>query len=292
VFVAEAWVDGPARLARYVRRDELHTAFNFDFVRAPWKAAALRATIDTTMAEHEAVGAPPTWVLSNHDVARHVSRFGRPQPDGPAFSADDLHGPLDLDLGVRRARAAALLMLALPGGAYVYQGEELGLPEVEDLPEEVLQDPTWERSGRIQRGRDGCRVPLPWHGTEPPYGFSRDGAAPPWLPQPELWRERTVEALQDRPGSILRLYQDALRLRRTLPALGDGMLRWLDAPEGALAFARDPGFTCVVNLTAGAVPLPEGAEVLLSSAEIGSSGGEPGGGTVGPDTAVWLRTAG
>jgi alpha-glucosidase len=286
IFVAEAWVDTPERLARYVRPDELHTAFNFDFVRAPWKAGALRATIDTTMAEHEAVGAPPTWVLSNHDVARHVSRFGRPQPDGPAFSADALHGPLDLDLGVRRARAAALLMLALPGGAYVYQGEELGLPEVEDLPEEVLEDPTWVRSGHTQRGRDGCRVPLPWHGTEPPYGFSPDGAAPPWLPQPELWRERTVEALQEQPGSILRLYEDALRLRRTLPALGDGTLRWLDAPEGALAFARDPGFVCVVNLTADAVPLPEGTEVVLSSAELGD------GGAVGPDTAVWLRTAG
>ncbi|HEY7812511.1 MAG TPA: glycoside hydrolase family 13 protein, partial [Nakamurella sp.] len=160
VFVAEAWVERPERLARYVRPGELHTAFNFDFVRAPWKAGALRETIDATMAEHEAVGAPPTWVLSNHDVIRHVSRLGRAPGEEPAFSLDDLIDvPLDLDLGLRRARAAALLMFALPGGAYVYQGEELGLPEVEDLPEDTLQDPTWVRSGHTQRGRDGCRVP-------------------------------------------------------------------------------------------------------------------------------------
>jgi alpha-glucosidase len=286
IFVAEAWVDTPERLARYVRADELHTAFNFDFVRAPWKAAALRSTIDSTLAEHEAVGAPPTWVLSNHDVARHVSRFGREQPDGAAFNADALRDrPLDLALGIRRARAAALLMLALPGGAYVYQGEELGLPEVEDLPEEALQDPTWERSGHTQRGRDGCRVPLPWSGTEPPYGFSPDGAAAPWLPQPPLWRQHTAELLQERPDSILALYREALRLRHELPALGDGTLRWLPAPDGALAFARDPGFACIVNVSADGVRLPEGAEVLLASEPL------TGAGAVGPDTAVWLRTS-
>jgi alpha-glucosidase len=286
VFVAEAWVDTPERLARYVRADELHTAFNFDFVRAPWQAAALVATIRTTLAEHEVVGAPPTWVLSNHDVARDVSRFGRAVVDGPAFDADDLRDrPFDAELGLRRARAAALLMLSLPGGAYVYQGEELGLPEVEDLPEQALQDPTWTRSGRTRRGRDGCRVPIPWGGDAPPFGFSpRGAAAAPWLPQPASWARCTVEAEDADPGSVLSLYRAALRLRRELPALGDGTLRWLPAPEGALAFARDPGFACVINVSAGAVPLPDGAEVLLASGPLAADG------AVGPDTAVWLRT--
>jgi alpha-glucosidase len=287
VFVAEAWVDTPERLARYVRADELHTAFNFDFVRAPWKAQALRATIDVTMSEHAAVGAPPTWVLSNHDVAREVSRFGREQLDEPAFDTDDLRDrPFDRALGERRARAAALLMLALPGGAYVYQGEELGLPEVEDLPEEVLADPTWTRSGHTRRGRDGCRVPVPWNGSSAPFGFSPEGTTTaPWLPQPADWAALTVAAEDDDPGSMLALYRAALRLRRDLPALGDGTLRWLDAPEGALAFARDPGFACVVNVSADEVRLPEGARVLLASAPL------TGNGTLGPDTAVWLATS-
>src|SRR5206468_1051914 len=139
-----------------------------------------------------------------------------------------------------------------PGGAYVYQGEELGLPEVEDLPEEALQDPTWTRSGHTQRGRDGCRVPIPWYGTQQPYGFSPEGSAAPWLPQPPLWAEHTVEALQEQPDSILKLYQRALELRHATPALGDGGMRWLDSPEGALAFARDPGFACIVNVSADA----------------------------------------
>jgi alpha-glucosidase len=284
VFVAEAWVDTPERLARYVRRDELHTAFNFDFVRAPWKAGALRATIEVTIAEHAAVGAPPTWVLSNHDVARQVSRFGREQVDEPAFDADDLRDrPLDPELGIRRARAAALLMLALPGGAYVYQGEELGLPEVEDLPEDVLQDPTWTRSEHTRRGRDGCRVPIPWSGTQPPYGFSPEGStASPWLPQPPSWAALSVEAEAGDPGSVLSLYRTALHLRRELPALGDGTLRWLEAPEGALAFARDPGFACLVNVSADALPLPEGARVLVASGPLRDDGG------LGPDTAAWV----
>ncbi|MDQ1392056.1 MAG: alpha-glucosidase [Acidimicrobiaceae bacterium] len=289
VFVAEAWVDSPERLARYVRNGELHTAFNFDFLRAPWDARALRATIDTTLAEHAAVGAPPTWVLSNHDVARHVSRYARPQT-APLRSLDDLIGlPADLETGARRARAAALLMLALPGGAYIYQGEELGLPEVEDLPAEVLADPTWERSGHTQRGRDGCRVPIPWEGDAPPFGFSMKGgdgagAAPTWLPQPADWGRYTVQALDGDPESVLALYRAALRLRRDHPALGDGTLHWLPAPDGVLAFARDPGFVCVVNLSDNPIPLPDGT-VMLASGPLTEGQRLPG------DTAIWLGLA-
>ena len=284
VFVAEAWVDGPERLARYVRPDELHTAFAFDFLVSPWQAAPLRQAINSTLTEHAAVGAPPTWVLSNHDTVRPVSRYAREPADGPTFSLQHLAGrPADLAGGTRRARAAALLMLALPGSAYLYQGDELGLPEVEDLPDDAMQDPEWTRSGHTRRGRDGCRVPLPWTPTGPSYGFSPPAAAAPWLPQPPSWRRLAAAVQAGDPTSTLELHRAALRLRRSHPALGNGTLRWQDAPADVLAFARDPGFGCPVNLTDRPVPLPAGARVLLAS--------DPVAGTaLPPDTAAWLDT--
>lgn len=279
LFVTEAVVNGPERLSRYVRPDEMHTTFNFDYLTSPWEAAALRRVVDSTLAALEPVGAPATWVLSSHDETRHVTRFGRAWT-GAAFGAAALApSPSDLDLGLRRARAAALLTLALPGSAYVYQGEELGLPEVEDLPEELLQDPTWERSGRTVRGRDGCRVPLPWEGDRPPFGFTRPGAEP-WLPQPADWADRTVAAQRDDPGSTLALYRAALGLRRGLRGTG---MAWRDAPEGVLAFDRGPAFRCVVNLSARPVDLPGGWRVVLASA--------PCAGELPPDTAVWLSSS-
>jgi alpha-glucosidase len=188
----------------------------------------------------------------------------------------------DLDLGQRRARAAALLMLALPGSAYLYQGEELGLWEVEDLPKDLLQDPAWERSGHRERGRDGSRVPLPWSGDAPPFGFSpEDATASPWLPQPEAWKRFTAAAQRRDPESILELYRAALRIRRRHPALGDGTLRWLDAPPDVLAFARHPGFLCLVNLSAQPSPLPGGGRVLLASSPMAA-------GALPADTAAWL----
>jgi alpha-glucosidase len=283
MFVAEAWVNGPERLARYVRPDELHTAFNFDFLLAPWHAAPMRRSIVATLRAHEAVGAAPTWVLSNHDTVREVSRYARPADGRPVRRLDDvIDRPADRAAGRRRARAAALLMLALPGGAYIYQGEELGLAEVEDLPDDALQDPAWEQSGHARRGRDGCRVPIPWSGLEPPFGFSPpDPSAPPWLPQPAAWRGQTAEAETADENSSLALYRRALELRRAHPALGDGTLRWLEAPSGALAFAREPGFALIVNFSAHPVALPEGAEVLIASGPLHD-------GRVPTDTAVWL----
>ncbi len=286
VFVAEAWVHHPERLAQYVRADELHTAFNFDFLLAPWDADPMRESIIAALSAHETVGAPPTWVLSNHDTVREVSRYARPQGVRPLRKLSDLVDlPADFAAGRRRARAAALLMLALPGGAYVYQGEELGLVEVEDLPDELLQDPGWEQSGRTERGRDGCRVPIPWAGEKPPFGFSPDDAsAPPWLPQPPDWRELTAEVQTGDERSMLELYRRALGLRRAQPALGDGTLKWLDAPDGALAFARDPGFVCIVNLSSDPVAVPDGAELLISSGPLTDDGRVPF------DTSVWLTT--
>jgi alpha-glucosidase len=282
VFVAEAWVDEPERLARYVRADELHTAFNFTYLQAPWDVGYLRHAITETLDEHRVVGAPATWVLSNHDVARHVSRYARAQ-GGPGGRLLPTPGEsVDLALGRRRARAAVLLTLALPGSAYVYQGEELGLPEVEDLPDEALRDPVWERSGHTHRGRDGCRVPIPWSGTAPPYGFSpADAKQPPWLPQPTDWAALTVEAETADPGSMLELYRSALRLRRQAPALGDGALTWLELGDGVLAFEREPGFACVVNVSAGSVPPPPGYDVLLTSDELVD-------GALPAATAAWL----
>jgi alpha-glucosidase len=191
--------------------------------------------------------------------------------------------PTDVALGRRRARAAALLELALPGGAYIYQGDELGLEEVEDLPEDVLQDPTWVRSGHSQRGRDGCRVPIPWSGTEPPFGFGSP-AHPPWLPQPAHWSELTVEAQQNDPTSMLSLYRTALAERRRHPALGDGSLSWDEGtPPEVLSFTRAPGFRCVVNFGPEPYPLPEDSGVLVAS-------GDPTSRVLESDEAVWLHT--
>jgi len=278
VFVGEAWVHPPQRLARYVRADELHTTFNFDFLKAPWDAVAMRAVIDDTMRTFGAVGAPATWVLSNHDVVRHVTRYGR-----AAGHENDPAGvtPTDGVAGTRRARAAALLLLALPGSAYLYQGDELGLPEVEDLPAEALQDPTWERSGRTDRGRDGSRVPIPWAGTRPPFGFGAGGS---WLPQPDDWKRYSVETQAGDPASTLTLYRTALRLRHAVPALGDGSLRWLDAPAGVLAFSRQPSFACVVNLSPRPVPLPAHKAVLLASGPLDGDDLLP------TDHCAWLQT--
>jgi alpha-glucosidase len=294
VFVAEAWVSSAERLAAYLRPDELHTAFDFDFARAAWDATALRRTAAASLAAHDAVGAPVMWVLSNHDITRHVTRLGRPQGEGGDQTLHGVHGPVDLELGRRRARAALLLELALPGGVYLYQGEELGLEEVEDLPVELLQDPTWERSGHTERGRDGCRVPLPWSTDGPSLGF---GAGPGWLPQPAGWSLLSAQAQADDPSSMLAFYRRALRLRRELPCLGAGdgeSIGWLELGDDAVAFSRPGGFTCVLNTGSTPVPLPPG-EVLLSSGSLDEHG-TPSATSAGnlqlpADTAVWLRIA-
>ncbi|QKW22983.1 glycoside hydrolase family 13 protein [Kitasatospora sp. NA04385] len=274
VLIGEIWVPDAERFARYLRPDEMHTAFNFDFLARPWDAAALRESIDTTLAAHAPVGAPATWVLANHDITRTVTRYGR-EDTRFQFATKSFGTPTDLDLGRRRARAAALLSTALPGALYLYQGEELGLPEVEDLPLDTLQDPMHFRSGGTDPGRDGCRVPLPWSGTHPPYGFTRDGKDP-WLPQPLDWAPLTVEAQSGDPASMLTLYREAIRLRRELR----GDFAWLPAaPEGVLAFRRGD-VRCLVNLSAS--PLPLDGEVLLASGPLTD-------GLLPTDTAVWLR---
>jgi len=281
IAVAEAWVSGPERLARYVRPDELHQAFNFDFLRTAWAADAYRAVIDSSLAAVETVGAPSTWVLASHDVVRPATRLARAERTGGApGGAARGERPVDPAMGLARARAAALLMLALPGSAYLYQGEELGLPEVLDLPDAVRQDPQFRHTGGQMLGRDGCRVPLPWSGAAPPFGFGPPGSTP-WLPQPAGWAALTVAAQRGDPHSTLSLYRDALRLRREL-GLGLGPLRWLDQPAGGvLAFAR-PGLVCTTNCGPRPVPLRRryGVPVL-------TSGPAPVPAVLPADTTVW-----
>ena len=221
MLVGEVWLQDVDRFARYLRPDELHAAFNFDFMARPWDAASLRDSIDATLAAHAPVDAPATWVLSNHDVTRPVTRYGR-EDSSFAFGRKRSGIPTDLVLGRRRARAAALLSAALPGALYIYQGDELGLDEVEVPPDEI-QDPMHARSGGVDPGRDGCRVPLPWSGEDRPFGFSPERAeSRPWLTQPTHWAELTVERQATDPDSMLQLYRAALRLRRAETGLQDG----------------------------------------------------------------------
>jgi alpha-glucosidase len=273
--IGEVWMPEVDRFANYLRPDELHAAFNFDFLGCAWDPRLMRECIDRTLDAHRAVGAPATWVLSNHDVTRHVTRYGRADT---TFSFDNnLDGtPVDLELGTRRARAAALLSLSLPGATYVYQGEELGLWENETIPPERIQDPMYARRGHT---RDGCRVPLPWTGDEPPFGFS---TAEPWLPQPPEWKDRTVQAQTGDPSSMLELYRAAIALRRREPGLHQPAMIWLDAAPGVLAYTRGDEFAGVLNLSPSPTALPNHRTCLLAS-------GPLDGDLLPPDTAVWLR---
>ncbi|MEU7896400.1 alpha-amylase family glycosyl hydrolase [Nonomuraea sp. NPDC049152] len=259
--VGEVWTDSAADLALYVRPDELHQSFNFAWLQAPWSPTAFRKVIDDTL------GTVPfaTWVLSNHDVVRHRTRYDTADPG----------------TGLARAKAALLVMLALPGSAYLYQGEELGLPEVKEIPPEARQDPIFFQSEGKLPGRDGCRVPIPWSGDAAPYGFSPDGVAP-WLPQPPAFKELSVAAQAGDSDSTLEFYRRALARRRDLVRSVPYELSWLESPEGALFFARGP-LTCVINYGTDPVRLPPHGRVLLSSAALT-------GDVLPPDTAAWLYT--
>ncbi len=278
ILCAEAWVPSLSRLARYVRPDEMHQAFNFGYLESEWDAANLRSVIDRSMAANSEVGAPTTWVLSNHDVVRHVSRLGLPAGPRPnGIRADDPQP--DHSLGLRRARAATLLMLALPGSAYLYQGEELGLPDHTALDDGLRQDPTWWRSGYTEAGRDGCRVPLPWEAESPGLGFGPGGST--WLPQPPEYAELARDRQVDVDGSTLEMYRTALVFRRAF-ALSVGSLTWVDGGPGVLRFTNGE-LTVAANTGSTPVPMPDG-ELLMASADLARDGMLP------PDVTVWLLT--
>lgn len=304
--VGEAFSPNPDVFAKYLRPDELHSAFYFDLLLAPWHAPSMRAIIDEALAFAARTGAPLTWTLNNHDTQRSVTRYGRADATDPAAqSGNNLVAsvaPVDVELGLRRARAALLLLLALPGSAYLYQGEELGLPEVLDLPAAARQDPLYVRTGGRELGRDGCRVPLPW--TADPatsFGFSAAPAggptpagapAPPWLPQPASWGGWAADRQRDDATSTLRLYRDALAIRRQLTA-GDHReppFDWLAHPDADVLVASRGELVLALNLGAAAAPLdlPDPAGGGEWQVAVSSLAGHTDPRQLPADSALWL----
>ncbi|WP_306892216.1 glycoside hydrolase family 13 protein [Agromyces albus] len=279
ILAAEAWVDPLPRVANWVRPDEMHQAFNFAYLETPWDAAALRHVIDASLDAFGSVGAPSTWVLSNHDVVRHATRLSvtEANPQGHGLGSRSKGLP-EYEAGLRRARAATTLMLALPGSAYLYQGEELGLPEVIDLPDDAREDPTWFRTNGERYGRDGCRVPIPWEADAPSYGFGPSEAS--WLPQPAQWRELARDRQRGTDGSTLELYRSLLRLRREHD-LGSGAVEWLPGFDGEVLAFRNGDVIAVANTGTSPVELPSGDVLLASEALTGR--------TLPGDTTAWLR---
>jgi alpha-glucosidase len=295
VTVSEAYTpDRPDLLLQYVSDEEFHQSFCFDLMLAPWRADTLRATIEPVHRALTAAGAPLTWTINNHDTQRAVTRYGRADAtELSSWTKNNLvytAAPVDLVVGDRRARAAIVLAAALPGSLYLYQGEELGLPEVLDLPDAERQDPIFVRTDGRQIGRDGCRVPLPW--TADPtgsHGFSATvPASSPWLPLPDGWGRHAADTQRDDPGSALSLYRALLAARRHEldPAAG---LEWCDtAHPDVLAFRRGD-VTVVVNAGCD--------EVRLTDAPVGpgphrvvisSLAGHDDAVVVPPDTCCWF----
>lgn len=271
-------------VALFLRPDEMQLAFNFRFVKAGWDAARLKEAITESLAANALVGAPTTWVIDNHDTPRSVTRYGAELALAgdyvPGTMNQGPEGEVDIERGLIRSRAMALLLLSLPGAVYLYNGQELGLENIDDLPEEALQDPIWERSGRTNRGRDGCRIPMPWGGSSPPFDFT---TGEPWLPMPTHWAVKTVAAQSMESQSLLNLYRRAIALRKQIPALRGGDLNWVADDPSLLHLRRsDQGRTVdvIVNLGQTPIPLPVGS-VLLASDDV--TDGLPS------DAAVWLE---
>ena len=291
MLVAEAWVEPAERLFHYVRPDEMQQAFNFDFLRAGWDAKRLSASITESLAQAGNVGAPSTWVLSNHDTVRHTTRFGLQDPTQLPKGVGPQDEQPDEALGLRRGRAAILTMLALPGSAYLYQGDELGLPEHTLLDDTVRQDPAFFRTEGVERGRDGCRVPLPWKADAPGFGFSsttNDDGAAPWLPQPAAFAAYAADMQVDRPGSVHELVRAALS-ERSSRGLGRGSLEWaLEHRPGDGVLALTSGSVLVVaNMGEKPIALPAGVVVLASAEDAVSEAGS--GKLLQPDSAVWIE---
>ncbi|MBG6178995.1 glycoside hydrolase family 13 protein [Arthrobacter sp. CAN_A1] len=289
MLVAEAWVEPAERLFRYVRHDEMQQAFNFDFLLAGWDAAQLTESITESLTEAGKVGAPSTWVMSNHDTVRHTSRFGLEDPTQFPKGLGTDHEQPDEALGLSRGRAAALVMLGLPGSAYLYQGDELGLPEHTTLPDGVREDPTFARTSGTEIGRDGCRVPLPWVAEAPGFGFgvydavSAPGAAP-WLPQPSSFAGYAADVQVGVAGSTYELYRSALNLRQS-HALGRGLLEWtpLNSPQEGMLSYRNGAVLVLANMGAATIDLPNDHRVILASSEAAVDGGR-----LTINASVWL----
>ena len=285
--VAEAWVSPASRIARYVRPDELQNSFNFEMLTTHWKAKEIKKKINHSIEALAEVGAPTSWVFNNHDVVRSVDRLdlGLTNHGDTTLSRQGDPAKFNIERGTLRARSAALMMLALPGGAYMYQGEELALPEVRDIPESRLTDPRWKMSGHMDRGRDGCRVPLPWSSNPAgAFGFSNDDSLTPdaaWLPQSPWWGKFSVDSQDGVDSSTLTMYREALAIRKAEQGLGDGEMEWVEAGADVVAFERAGDFACYINF-GKEISLPVNSQVLVAS-------GAVHGHKLPTDTAVWLR---
>jgi len=285
--VAEAWVFPASRIARYVRPDELQNSFNFEMLTTLWDAKQIKSKIDSSIEALAEVGAPTSWVFNNHDVVRSIDRLdlGLTNDGTSTFTRQGDPAKFNVARGTLRARSATLMTLALPGGTYLYQGEEIGLPEVRDIPEDRLTDPRWKMSGYVDRGRDGCRVPLPW--TADPkggFGFSTNDSLKldeSWLPQSPWMGDFAVDTQDGVEGSTLTMYRTALAIRKTEAGLGDGPMEWIQTGADVVAFKRPGNFACYINFGAP-LELPSDSQILIAS-------GPLTGHTLPTDTAVWVR---
>ncbi len=264
MLVGEVFLYDVPRIARYVGPTRLHQAFNFTIMRAPWGAAALRGTVEAALEHFH----PGTWVLSNHDLVRHVTRYG-----GGA-------------LGRRRGLAVSALLFGLPGSPYLYQGEELGLEEA-DVPGHLRQDPMFRRSLGRRAGRDGCRTPMPWSAQAPGFGFTSGEA---WLPFGADAAALAVDVQSGNPASTLSAYRRLLAARRELlrsGELGDDV-ELLDSAPDVFAYRRGP-LTVVLNTAAEPVQVSvAGLSALLEATADGARLVD--GGLVVPSAAtVWVR---
>jgi alpha-glucosidase len=276
-----------SRRARYASREGLGQTFNFDMQDADWDRQQYFDVIDYGLSEARASGSTTTWLLGNHDVPRVASRFGLPKLPGKNMIdtarewllTDGRVPELDRKLGERRARAAMMIKMALPGSAYIYQGEELGLHEVAELPWDELQDPM-VKNGSGQKGRDGCRVPVPWNILAPSFGFGRGKG---WLPQPEWFAKYAAYEQARDPESTLWLYRRALAERKLrLPAAGEEF-EWVKSSPEVLHFRRGERWQSITNFGEDAVEIPEG-KLVLSSVRLRQGQYLP------QDVTVWVET--
>jgi alpha-glucosidase len=279
---AEAWVLPLSRMAKWVREDEYHQTFNFGYLETPWDRNALEKVVAESLREFGKVGAPSTWVLSNHDTIRHTSKYGVPSIPLHGQGIGPNSEQPDEAMGLRKARAASAFMLGLPGGAYIYQGEELGLPEHTMLEGKYRQDPTWFRTNGEKVGRDGCRVPLPWEANGgPSFGFNTTGKS--WLPAPESFKRYARDAQEGVPGSTLELYKRLIKERKEF-AMGSGEFRF--APEyssdSTLGYINN-GVLVISNFGPDSVNVPAGKLLVTTQHDLTVEG------VLEHDQTAWIK---
>ena len=276
--MAEAFVH-PDRLPLYASTKTLGQCFDFRFIETPFEAAAYKESVQDALELALKNKSSCTWTLSNHDQIRHATKMGlNSAVDRRSWMlSNGTSHPLDAAAGTQNALAATLFILALPGSTYMYQGEELGLHEVTDIPASQIQDPQYLRNNKMDKGRDGCRVPLPWEKSGTSFGFGTGGAH---LPQPSWFADYSVEAEENDPNSALSIYRIALGLRKSL--ITEEKIKWHKTGNSSvLHFSRPNGWHCITNFRGESYPMPKG-EILLSSHPLTGS-------KIPAGTTVWLK---